>query len=71
LEIKITFWFSTNLDITLFILYYSFVVKSIIIFRKMSLTAKECDQMELSYENLKNNPKTLLAFTGFEVTKYS
>jgi hypothetical protein len=47
------------------------VVKSIIIFRKMSLTAKECDQMELSYENLKNNPKTLLAFTGFEVTKYS
>ena len=36
----------------------------------MSLTAKECDQMELSYENLKNNPKTFLAFTGFDVGEF-
>jgi len=36
----------------------------------MSLTAKECDQMELSYENLKNNPKTLLAFTGFDMREF-
>ena len=26
--------------------------------------------MELSYENLKNNPKTLLAFTGFDVGEF-
>ena len=26
--------------------------------------------MELSYENLKNNPKTLLAFTGFEMGEF-
>lgn len=36
----------------------------------MSLTAKEFNQMELSYENLKNNPKTLLAFTGFEMGEF-
>ena len=70
LEIKTTCYFLTNLDITLSILYYNFVVKSIIIFRKMSLTPKEYDQMELSYENLKNNPKTLLAFTGFDVGEF-
>ena len=26
--------------------------------------------MELSYENLKNNPKTLLAFTGFDMGEF-
>jgi len=46
------------------------VVKSTSIFRKMSLTAKEFEQMELSYENLKNNPKTFLVFTGFDVGEF-
>jgi hypothetical protein len=38
--------------------------------RKISLTTKECKQMELSYENLKNNPKTFRAFTGFDVGEF-
>ena len=36
----------------------------------MLLTAKECEQMELNYENLKKNPKTFRAFTGFDVGEF-
>jgi hypothetical protein len=36
----------------------------------MLLTAKECEQMELNYENLKKNSKTFRAFTGFDVGEF-
>ena len=36
----------------------------------MLLTTKECEQMELSYENLKKNTKTFRAFTGFDVGEF-